>query len=850
MPDTKEPVDNNISAKEKAAGKTAQSNQPKADSVPEDLHDLVAKQHTQQGQKHGTAHHRPPTDRVLTLALAGNPNSGKTTAFNRYTGSRQHVANYPGITVDRKVGNFKFHGHKVRLVDLPGTYSLTAYSQDELVARRSLTEDNPDCVIDVINASAMERNLYLAVQIMEMGIPLVLALNMHDEARKQGVDINHKRLSELMGVPVVPTVARTGEGLVEAMGHAVDIALDRNVSSGGSAAPTPLSQAYDSKEPDQGGSTSPGTNRPNLKTMPSGQRKNAPLVISYGNDLEPVIDEIAALVSGAGLFADLYPTRWVATKHLENDTEIREKTRAANAALADKIEAKVADLSRHLEQTLQTYPEAIIADYRYGYINSLLKQGVITRKLDLKDRLDKSNRIDQVLTHKLFGPIIMTGVIYLMYTLTFTIGEIPMGWCENFFGWLNETVSAKMADGLLKSLIVSGIIDGVGGVLGFVPLILMMFLMIAALEDSGYMARVAYMLDRIFRAFGLHGYSVMPFIISGGIAGGCGVPGAMATRTLRSPKEKLATLVTLPFMTCGAKLPVFLLLAAAFFPGQESNVMMIIWLTAWVSALLVARLLRSTLLKGDSTPFVMELPPYRMPTLFGVLIHTWERVWQYVKKAGTVILAISIVVWAAMTFPQLPEDLAAPYESRIAVAEEAIEAAQAAGEETEEAAEGEEMAAADSEEEEDPLEAELADAEAALAAAGLEYSIAGRVGHALETVTTPAGFDWRTNIALVAGIGAKEVVVSTLGTAYSLGEVDPEESGSLSARIAADPHWNKANAAALMIFTLLYAPCFVATVVIGQEAGSWKWSVFVLVFNTLLAFVAAVAVYQIGLLLI
>jgi ferrous iron transport protein B len=383
----------------------------------------------------------------------------------------------------------------------------------------------------------------------------------------------------------------------------------------------------------------------------------------------------------------------------------------------------------------------------------------------------------------------------------------------------------------------------VGGVLGFVPLILLMFLQISILEDSGYMARVAYMLDRVFRAFGLHGYSVMPFVISGGIAGGCAVPGIMAARTLRSPKERLATILTSPLMTCGAKMPVFLLLAAAFFPGQETNVMMLIWLTAWTSALLVARVLRSTLLKGDPTPFVMELPPYRMPTALGVLIHTWERIWQYIKKAGTVILAISIIVWASMTFPSLPEELASPYAEAIAAAEEALESAQ--GEEA-----GAEPAPAAAEGEEDPLEAALTEAEAALAAAGLEYSIAGRVGHSLETITAPAGFDWRTNIALVAGLGAKEVVVSTMGTAYSLGEVDPEEAESLSARIANDPHWNKANAAALMIFTLLYAPCFVTVVIIGQESGSWKWSVFSLVFNTLLAFVAAVVVYQLGLLLI
>lgn len=817
-----------------------------ANDVPEDLHDLV----NEQSKFHGAAHHRPPTDRVLTLALAGNPNSGKTTAFNRYTGSRQHVANYPGITVDSKVGTLKFHGHKVRMLDLPGTYSLTAYAQDELVARRGLVEERPDCVIDIINASALERNLYLAVQIMEMGIPLVLALNMYDEAKAGGLVIDHQKLSKLMGLPVVPTVARSGEGLVEALALAVDTALEREDLSGGPvSSPTPHN-TDSSTEDGRGGDTTPGAGRQNQQPLPKGQKHTAPLVISYGNDLNPVIDEMTALIEKAGVFAGLYPARWIAVKYLENDSEVRGKTADTDPELAKKLEQKVAEVAKHLDQTLHTYPEAVIADYRYGYINGLLRQGVISRPDELRHRLDKSDRVDRVLTHRVLGPLIMLGIIYLMYEITFTIGEVPMGWLENFFGWLNETVSGVMEDGMLKSLIVSGVIDGVGGVLGFVPLILFMFLQISILEDSGYMARVAYMLDRVFRAFGLHGYSVMPFVISGGIAGGCAVPGVMAARTLRSPKEKMATILTAPFMTCGAKLPVFLLLAAAFFPGDESKVMIIVSLVAWISALLVALALRKTVLKGESTPFVMELPPYRIPTVFGVLIHTWERAWQYIKKAGTVILAISIIVWAALTFPALPEEMAAPYEARIAAAEEALAAAgegEAGGEAAEgaEAAEGEE-----GEEEENPLAAELAEALDALAAAELEHSVAGRIGHALETVTKPAGFDWRTNIGLVAGIGAKEVVVSTLGTAYSLGEVDPEEAESLQSRIASDPHWNKANAASLIIFTLLYAPCFVTIVVIGQESGSWKWSVFSLVFNTLLAFVAAVVVYQIGLLLI
>jgi ferrous iron transport protein B len=376
-----------------------------------------------------------------------------------------------------------------------------------------------------------------------------------------------------------------------------------------------------------------------------------------------------------------------------------------------------------------------------------------------------------------------------------------------------------MPAGPLRSLLVSGIIDGVGGVLGFVPLIAVMFLAITFLEDAGYMARMAYMLDRVFRVFGLHGCSVMPFLVSGGLPGGCAVPGVMATRTLRSPREKLATLLTAPFMTCGAKVPVFILLAAAFFPGQAAQVMFFVTLGAWAMALLVSKLLRSTLLRGESTPFVMELPPYRMPTLRGLLIHTWDRAWAYIRKAGTVILAVSILIWAAMTYPGLPEDQAAAFEQQRVQAEQAVQGEALA----------ERLAAIDQRE----------------AAATLKNSAAGRIGAALEPVTLAAGFDWRTNIALVGGFAAKEVIVSTMGTAYSLGEVDPEETGGLVSRIQADPTWSKATAIALIAFVLLYAPCFVTVVTMARES-SWRWAALSMSMNTAIAFLLAVAIYQIG----
>jgi ferrous iron transport protein B len=426
---------------------------------------------------------------------------------------------------------------------------------------------------------------------------------------------------------------------------------------------------------------------------------------------------------------------------------------------------------------------------------------------------------------------LMLAVLFGLYHFTFTYSEIPVGWMEDFFGWLGEAAEAGLPDGLFKSMVVSGIIDGVGGVLGFVPLIAFMFLGIAFIEDSGYLARMAFMLDRPFRMFGLHGSSVMPFIVSGGIAGGCAVPGIMASRTIKSPRERIATILTAPFMNCGAKLPVFALLVAAFFSGNQALLMFLITIGSWAGALLVAKLLRGTVLKGEASPFVMELPPYRLPTFKGLLIHTWERTWQYIRKAGTVILAISILLWALMTFPQLPGTEQERFETQ---RKEIL------------AAFGQQEMDVDTLPESHPEVAEaLLVVDAAEAEAALRNSVAGRIGTGMEGVTRWAGFDWRTNIALVGGFAAKEVVVSTLGTAYSLGEVDPEESGTLSQILARSPAWSPATALALIIFTMFYAPCFVAVVCIAREAGSWKWAALSVAGSSLLALGLAIAVYQV-----
>ncbi|MCF8068583.1 MAG: ferrous iron transport protein B [Desulfobacterales bacterium] len=731
-----------------------------------------------------------------TIALAGNPNSGKTTLFNALTGARQHVGNYPGVTVEKKQGTYSENRLKFTIVDLPGTYSLTAYSLEEVVARDFLLNEKPGVVVNIVDAANLERNLYLTLQFMEMGIPVCIALNMMDVAKTRGIEIDIKKLSTLLGIPVVPTVARSGKGKK---------ALMETVSE-------------------------------HIRDI-----KFTPLLISYGEDIDGALNRIEEKIIAANFLTDKYPSRWTALKYLEKDEQVLKAGNEANPVLSKEIKHDVLNVSDHLKKTLDTYPEAIIADQRYGYINSILKQGVVRHQKD-QSRLHLSDKIDKVVTNRFLGPIIMLAVLMGLYKFTFTYSELPVGWVESCLGWISGIAEAHMPEGLLKSLIISGIIDGVGGVLGFAPLIMFMFFGISILEDSGYLARVAFMLDRVFSFFGLHGSSVMAFIVSGGIAGGCAVPGVMATRTLKSRRERLATLLTVPFMNCGAKLPVFALLTAAFFAENEAKVMFIITLIAWLGALLVAKLLRVTIIKGESTPFVMELPPYRLPTFRGLLIHTWERTWQYIKKAGTIIVGISIILWALMVFPGLPETETISYEQKrqaviASIPAKIISELEAVEEDTElsEAA--------------NIFKDRLFEVDAQEAEAALRNSVAGRLGTALESITRLAGFDWRTNIALVGGFAAKEVVVSTLGTAYSLGEVDPEEIGSLSEALPKAPGWRPLTALSLIIFTIFYAPCFVAVVCIAREAGSWKWGAFSMVFNTALAFGLSVIVFQIGSLL-
>ncbi|MCK5682445.1 ferrous iron transport protein B, partial [bacterium] len=634
--------------------------------------------------------------------------------------------------------------------------------------------------INIIDAANLERNLYLTCQLLELKMPLVVALNMVDVAKDRGIEIEIKKLALFLGVPVLPIVARTGQGLDELM------MVTKDMVAGRIAPPDP-----------------------------------AKVKISYGDDIDQTLLLMTDMIRKKSLLGGKYPSRWIAVKMVENDEILVKEVVEADPELGARLLHEAETVADHLLKTFDTYPEAVIADHRYGFIKGILKSGIITHHYD-KNRLYTSDRIDKVLTHRFAGPLIMLATLFLIYQLTFSLSALPVAGVEAVFSMVSGLVDSLLADGALKSMLISGVIDGVGGVMGFVPLIMLMFFCIALLEDSGYLARVAFMMDRIFRIFGLHGSSVMAFIVSGGIAGGCAVPGVMATRTLRSPKERMATLLTVPFMNCGAKLPIMALLIGAFFAQHQALYMFAFTLLSWVVALVAAKILRMTVLRGEPTPFVMELPPYRFPTFKGLMIHTWERTWQYIKKAGTVILLISIVLWAMMTYPGLsPEKLDSFAKERVRVSEQ-----HESGSEVYE-----------------KLLSEIDNRQQALT---LRDSIAGKIGVAMEKVTWLSGFEWRTNIALLGGFAAKEVVVSTLGTAYSMGETDAEASASLGQRLARDAAWSPLVALSALLFMMFYAPCFVTVVCIAREAGSWNWALFSVFYSTTFAFILATGVYQVG----
>ena len=713
---------------------------------------------------------------LISIALAGNPNSGKTTMFNLLTGARHKVGNYPGVTVERKEGIVEYKANCINFIDLPGTYSLNSYSPEELVARKYLLEECPHAVLVVVDSTALERSLYFILQLLEIGLKVIIALNMIDEAEKSGLKIDIKSLQNELGVPIIPTIARTGKGKSEILNAIIQLSVTPN---------------------------------------------QAPLKINYGQELEQALKKMTNLIESTNFLDFNYNNRTTAIGYLERDAEITNKGKLENPDIHNILTEEAIETTR-ITTSLCTYtPESIIADQRYDYISALIKNRINYSKRTNQFKRDFTEIIDRLVTNPLFGTIFLCLVLYATFLFATSLSEWPMGIIQTGFDWLSKIAQQIIPNGLLKSLIINGVINGVGSVLSFVPIIGLMFIAISMLEDTGYMARMSYMLDKVFRIFGLHGNSIVALVVSGGIGAGCAVPGVMATRTLRDRKEKIATIITAPMMSCGAKLPVFTVLSAAFFPNHITESLFTITILSWLFVFTVSKLLRSTIISGDSTPFLMELPPYRLPTLKCLILHSWERVWQYIRKAGTVILGVSIILWAAMTYPNITPEKAAYYQnSRTSITEN------------------------------DKLN--NAEKEAALhqlanneAEDKLENSYAGKIGKMLEPISRLAGFDWKINISLVGGLAAKEVIISTLSTAFSIGEVDPEESSSLTEVLKNNKAFSTSTAISLILFSILYAPCFVTVVVIAKEAGV-HWALFSLVFNTLLAFAVSATFFQIS----
>lgn len=672
---------------------------------------------------------------TIQVGLIGNPNSGKTTLFNGLTGAHQKVGNWPGVTVEKKEGSRRFRDYVLNLVDLPGTYSLSAFSIEETLVREYLLTERPDVIVQVVDGSNLERNLYLTVQLLELGIPLVIALNMYDELTEKGIQLDLHLLRKLLGVRIVPTVASKGYGLEQ------------------------LSAAV-------------------VLTYEAGAKERREVRIQYGAELEGEIAALEDKIRSIAL-AHRIPARWLALRLMEGDREIL--LRLAPEMLDDPIlQEAIRNAVARVEKFYPEGLETVIADRRYGFIAGALQE---TLSRSAVRRRELSERVDRVLTHRLLGMPLFLAFLWLLFQGTFTLGSPPMEWIGAGTLYLGSLLTRLLPTGPLADLIVDGIVGGVGGVLVFLPNILILFLGISIMEDTGYMARAAFLMDKLMHLLGLHGKSFIPLIMGFG----CGVPAIMATRVLESRRDRLLTILIIPLMSCSARLPVYILFAGTFFPQKAGNVIFLLYLFGVVAAIAAGKLLSSTLLRSHGAPFVMELPPYRVPTLRVTLMHMWDRASQYLRKMGTVILAASIIVWFLGAFPRV--DGGAP-------------------------------PAAD--------------------------SYIGQFGQAIAPVLDPLGFSWQMDVALLTGLVAKEVVVSTLGVIYGVdGGREARGGGALSAALR-NSGISPAAALAFMFFVLLYSPCLPSITAIRRETGSWRWMVFSVGYQTALAWSVAWLVYRIG----
>lgn len=702
----------------------------------------------------------------LKIALAGNPNSGKTSIFNALTGARQKVANFPGVTVEKRMGQRKYGNYDITIVDLPGTYSLTAYSLDEKVARDYIVDEKPDVIINVIDGGNLERSLYLTMQLIEMGVDLVIDINMWDEVLESGIKIDTEKLSSLMGAPVLKTIGNRAQGINLLLDTAILLAED-------------------------------------------GQKLHQHPPVSYGPRLDDVVSNLSREVSKCGSCPSCHNPRWLAIKLLEGDPVIKQKC-FAEAHDNQQLTRVLDESMTHLKSTATDDPEIIVTEGRYGYVAGIIRE-VMHRPPT--DRMKMSDQIDNLLTHRILGYPIFLLLMWLIFQATFVIGQYPMAWIETTVAYIQSGVGQIIPDGALADLLIDGIIGGVGSVIVFLPNIVILFLGISILEDSGYMARAAFLMDKLMHFLGLHGKSFIPMLMGFG----CSVPAIMATRTLESKRDRILTILLIPMISCSARLPVYVLFTGAFFGAYAGNIIFSIYLIGIAATILMARIFGRTILKSDETPFVMELPPYRRPTTWSVIIHMWERTRMYLKKMGGVILIASVILWLLGYFPKIDE-YSQNYDEQI-----------------------EQLALSN----QPGAELAISELEAARAGEDLQYSFIGRLGNIVSPLVTPLGFNWQMGISLIPGFVAKEVVVSSLGVLYFLGEETDETSNNLMQALQSPQSGiTSAGAYAFMIFILLYTPCLATVVAIKKEAGV-KWMWFSILFQGIFAWVGAFAAYRI-----
>ena len=711
--------------------------------------------------------------RTINVALVGNPNCGKTSLFNIASGAHEHVGNYSGVTVDAKEGFFDFQGYHFRIVDLPGTYSLSAYTPEELYVRKHIIEETPDVIINVVDSSNLERNFYLTTQLIDMNVRMVIALNMYDELEASGNKLDYTQLSQLIGVPMVPTVCRRGEG-VDKLFHVIIGIYEGGdfLSQKGEIRSEILEDLRDWHKtyvPDH----EFGSHKEEEDARPRGYMRH--IHINHGPELERSIEEVKKAISQNEDIRHKYSTRFLSIKLLENDREI--ENFISTLPNGKEIIAIRNKETLRIRKVMNEDSEQAITDAKYGFITGALKETFTDNHLEKEQT---TRVIDSIVTHRIWGYPIFFLFLYIMFEGTFVLGDYPMQGIEWLVDQLGNLIRNNMAEGPLKDLLIDGIIGGVGGVIVFLPNILILYFFISILEDSGYMARAAFIMDKIMHRMGLHGKSFIPLIMGFG----CNVPAIMATRTIEDRKSRLITMLVNPLMSCSARLPIYLVMIGAFFPNCASFMLLCIYTAGILLAVIMARIFSKFLVKGEDSPFVMELPPYRMPTSKSIMRHTWEKGAQYLKKMGGIIMIASIIIWFLGYYPR--------HDTHESVAEQQ------------------------------------------------ENSYIGQIGKAIEPVIKPLGFDWKLGIGLISGVGAKELVVSTLGVLYTNeGDV---ENVNLSDRIPITP----LVALAYMLFVLIYFPCIATFAAIKQESGSWKWAIFAAGYTTGLAWLVAFTVFQIG----